>query len=116
MRPFAASHDLFGDGSVRLFELPGHAAGHLGALAQTGPGEQKFLVADAAYTTAAIRRCAPPHAVTRLYTDSFGQQQATLQALNRFMEAHPRVEIIPSHCPEVAERYDFGRQLAAAVG
>ena len=40
-------HDLFGDGSVRLIETPGHSAGHMSlllALDQTGP---MLLTADA---------------------------------------------------------------------
>ncbi|HTX45359.1 MAG TPA: N-acyl homoserine lactonase family protein [Solirubrobacteraceae bacterium] len=46
-RPVAGDHDLFGDGSVRLLETPGHSAGHMSlliALEQTGP---VLLTADA---------------------------------------------------------------------
>jgi N-acyl homoserine lactone hydrolase len=46
-RPVAGDHDLFGDGSVRLFETPGHSAGHMSLLVtleQTGP---VLLTADA---------------------------------------------------------------------
>jgi N-acyl homoserine lactone hydrolase len=46
-RPVTGDHDLFGDGSVRLLETPGHSAGHMSlliALEQTGP---VLLTADA---------------------------------------------------------------------
>ncbi|TMH70515.1 MAG: MBL fold metallo-hydrolase [Betaproteobacteria bacterium] len=40
---FETSHDLFGDGSVRLIPLPRHARGQLGWLAQTA-GRRRFLI------------------------------------------------------------------------
>jgi glyoxylase-like metal-dependent hydrolase (beta-lactamase superfamily II) len=46
-QPVDGDHDLFGDGSVRLLETPGHAAGHMSlllTLAETGP---VLLTADA---------------------------------------------------------------------
>ncbi len=46
-RPVDGDHDLFGDGSVRLLETPGHAAGHMSlllTLTDTGP---VLITADA---------------------------------------------------------------------
>jgi N-acyl homoserine lactone hydrolase len=47
-RPVTGEHDLFGDGTIRLIETPGHSAGHMSillSLEQTGP---VLLTADAA--------------------------------------------------------------------
>jgi nucleoside-diphosphate-sugar epimerase/glyoxylase-like metal-dependent hydrolase (beta-lactamase superfamily II) len=107
MGPFAAAHDLFGDGSVRLFDLPGHAVGQIGALVQTGPDERKFLVADAVWTSEALRAGAMPHPITRVFLASFRELRATLGVLGEFRRRYPDVEIIPTHCPEVAKRYAF---------
>lgn len=43
--PFA-SHDLFGDGSVNLVALPGHAPGHLGVFFESAAGPELYA-ADA---------------------------------------------------------------------
>jgi glyoxylase-like metal-dependent hydrolase (beta-lactamase superfamily II) len=48
--PFG-SHDLFGDGSIRLVDLPGHAPGQLGVIFARGT-QREFYVADAFW-----RRC-----------------------------------------------------------
>jgi glyoxylase-like metal-dependent hydrolase (beta-lactamase superfamily II) len=40
------SHDLFGDGLIRLVHLPGHAPGHAGVLLKTGE-RRIFYAADA---------------------------------------------------------------------
>jgi len=105
MGPFRRTHDLFGDGSVRLFDLSGHALGQIGALVQTGPNERKFLTADASFTSASLRRGTPPHPLTYLFVDSRRELKQTLGRLRDFHQRYPDVELIPTHCPEVAERY-----------
>lgn len=109
--PFARAHDLFGDGAVRLLPLPGHARGQLGALVRSADGARRLLLADAAYTTASIRDCAPPHALTRIFTDSAVESQDTLRRLQQLSVAEPEVELVPSHCPEVARRYRLDEQV-----
>ena len=44
--PFPRALDFFGDGSLFLLDTPGHMAGHLGALALTGPDEWVFMGGD----------------------------------------------------------------------
>jgi N-acyl homoserine lactone hydrolase len=46
--PFASSHDLAGDGSLRLVPLPGHTPGQIGVLV-AGAGGGALLVGDAAH-------------------------------------------------------------------
>ena len=48
------THDVFGDGLLRIVRLPGHAVGQIGLLAATERGPV-FFVADAAYTRRSIR-------------------------------------------------------------
>ena len=50
---FGHGLDLFGDASLLLVSLPGHAAGHFGALFDDGRGPV-FLVADASWSSQAI--------------------------------------------------------------
>lgn len=94
------THDLFGDGSLLLVPLPGHARGQLGALVATSEGPV-LLAADGAWTSRSIRERRPPAAVTRLIADDWGALMATLEALHAFAAARPEVRILPCHCPEV---------------
>jgi nucleoside-diphosphate-sugar epimerase/glyoxylase-like metal-dependent hydrolase (beta-lactamase superfamily II) len=110
--PFDSAHDLFGDGSVRLFDLPGHARGQVGVLLQTGRAERKFLVADAVWTTESMRERRPPHPITRTFIDSSRELRATLDRLYDFHRRFSEVEIIPTHCPEVARKYSYGESIA----
>ncbi|MEI7644401.1 MAG: MBL fold metallo-hydrolase [Chloroflexales bacterium] len=94
------THDLFGDGSLRLMHLPGHACGQIGALAQTDRGPV-LLAADGAWTCQAIREQRPPARITYLFVDDARAVDATLAALRGFSIARPEVRIVPTHCPEV---------------
>jgi len=89
----------FGDQTVRLFELPGHAVGQMGALVQTDSGAQEFLVADSAWTSNAITNKIMPHWITRIFLGSFADTRRTLKKLNWFGQQFPDVRLIPTHCP-----------------
>lgn len=101
---FDTSYDLFGDGSVRLIPLPGHARGQLGLLAHT-PAGRSFLVADAAWTTASFRNRIPPHRLAGLIFDDAAENDRTLQRLHALSVAEPDLDIVPSHCPRRFERW-----------
>lgn len=94
------THDLFGDGSVRLVQLPGHARGQIGALVRTSE-EPVLFAADGAWLRRAIRERRPPSRITNLLVDDPRAVRTTLDALHAFMVAHPEVRIVPTHCPEV---------------
>ncbi|NTW02245.1 MAG: MBL fold metallo-hydrolase [Oscillochloris sp.] len=94
------SHDLFGDGSLLLVALPGHARGQIGALVQTATGPV-FLAADGAWTSQAIREQRPPARITHLFVDDPQALHLTLSNLAAFAIACPEVRIIPTHCPEI---------------
>lgn len=94
------THDLFGDGSLVLVALPGHARGQIGALAATADGPV-LLAADGAWTRRSIRELRGPSRMASLIADDRRALLSTLAALQAFSRARPDVQIIPTHCPEV---------------
>lgn len=98
-----ASYDLFGEGALRLVNLPGHARGQVGLLAHTVHGDD-FFVADGAWLSRAIREEQPPARATKLIVDDWRAVQRTLVNLHAFAQAHPTWRLIPTHCPEVFAR------------
>ncbi len=97
LRGFDPGHDFFGDGSLLLVPLPGHAPGHYGLWFEDGDGPV-FLVADAAWSSDALRRGVPPPALVSAWLgdrDAYLQTLARLQALQ---QAQPSLRIVPSHC------------------
>ena len=105
--PFKHAHDLFGDGSVRLIPIPGHARGQIGALVQSGPSEKTFLAADATWTLASLRANRLPHWLTYSFIDSVTDLKRTLAQLHTFSKQYPTIDIVPTHCPEIAKRNGF---------
>ena len=99
MPHLGATHDLFGDGSVVLVGMPGHARGQLGALLRTDRGPV-LLCADGAWTSHAYREFRPPHQVTTLIQDDMHALSRTLKALQQFAITRPDVAILPTHCPD----------------
>jgi glyoxylase-like metal-dependent hydrolase (beta-lactamase superfamily II) len=100
--PFAAfgvGHDLFGDRSVLLISLPGHAAGHYGLLFEDVEGPV-FLVADASWSSQAIRELLPPPSVVTGWLGDTRAYRDTLAKLNALYRQAPQVRIVPSHCRE----------------
>lgn len=97
------TYDLFGDGLLRLVELPGHARGQIGLLAQTQRGPI-FLAADGCWLTRSIRERRPPQWITSLFVDDRQAVRTTIDALHEFSQACPDVTLIPSHCPEAFAR------------
>lgn len=102
--PLSGAHDLFGDGTVLLLNLPGHAPGQLGALvarpAAAGGGAW-LLAADAIWTRASLTR-AGPTAHTLFAVDRVAQA-ATYTLLRQLHTERPDITIVPTHCPEAAD-------------
>ncbi len=97
---FDASLDLFGDGSIRLVELPGHAPGQLGAfLRRSSDGADLFLAADGCWNLAAIEASGYRGGAHRvLAVDKKGQDE-TYRKLRQLHKEWPALRIVPSHCP-----------------
>jgi glyoxylase-like metal-dependent hydrolase (beta-lactamase superfamily II) len=98
------THDLFGDGTLLLVSLPGHAHGQFGMLAHTERGPV-LLAADGSWLSRSIRERQPPHWITNLLVDDPAAVRATIERLYDFAQAHPDVAVLPTHCPEVFEQY-----------
>jgi glyoxylase-like metal-dependent hydrolase (beta-lactamase superfamily II) len=97
---FGAGHDLFGDGSLLAVSLPGHAAGHYGLLFVDPQDKPIFLVADAAWSSQAIREGVPPPALVTAWLGDTQVYRDTLQRLHELAHATPSIRVLPSHCNE----------------
>jgi glyoxylase-like metal-dependent hydrolase (beta-lactamase superfamily II) len=94
--------DVFGDGSVTVLDLPGHATGQIGLRFTAPDGRPVLLASDACWLSAAYRENRMPHPVTRLLND-WDTYRATLQRLHDLHLAEPELRILPTHCPETAK-------------
>ena len=95
---FPITWDLFGDGSLRLVSLPGHARGQLGAVFRRAPdGREIFLVSDACWTRGNLRG-RPPGKPARFLMHDPAAFDETLRRLEKFTSAHPDTLLVPSHC------------------
>ena len=97
------TYDVFGDGTLRLVPLPGHARGQIGLFAETSRGRFLFA-ADACYLTRSIAERRPPHRITNLFADDARAVRVTLDRLHAFHRACPDVTIVPTHCPDACAR------------
>jgi glyoxylase-like metal-dependent hydrolase (beta-lactamase superfamily II) len=102
LHPFESGADLFGDGSLLAVELPGHCPGHWGLVLRDESDQRVFLVADAAWSRAAIRDDAPPPRVTTALLGHTATYRTTLKTLNALWTRNPTLKLTPSHCPEAA--------------
>ena len=102
LAPFADGMDVLGDGSLIAMELPGHCPGHWGLLIDDGRWGRHFLVGDAAWSLAAIRRNAPPPAFTSQMLGDTRLVRQTLNALHLLHRNNPGIRLTPFHCPERA--------------
>jgi glyoxylase-like metal-dependent hydrolase (beta-lactamase superfamily II) len=89
--PFAATVDLFGDGSIRLVSTPGHTPGHLSVLLQLAD-EQALVIGDAVYTLRNLREEILP-----MRTAHDGDYLESLRQISAFADRHPSARLIPTH-------------------
>lgn len=94
-----STRDLFGDGTLLLVSLPGHARGQMGLLANTERGRILFA-ADSCWLRRAIKERRPPSRLTHLFIDDADAMKKTIYHLHDFAQIWRDVVIIPSHCPE----------------
>lgn len=87
---------LSDDDSIIAAELPGHATGQIGLL--LGGPNGAFHVADAAWTSTAIRDRVRPNHITRLVHRDWHSYLQTLDRLHALWETGPT--ILPCHCHE----------------
>lgn len=102
MAPFGTGADLLGDGALLAVQLPGHCPGHWGLLVRQDDDRTRFLIADAAWSSGAVRDDAPPPRLTTALLGETGPYRDTLHALHRLWARNPELLLTPSHCGEVA--------------
>jgi glyoxylase-like metal-dependent hydrolase (beta-lactamase superfamily II) len=104
LAPFADGADLLGDGSLVAVPLPGHCPGHWGLVLREAAG-LRFLVADAAWSSEAIRRDTPPPWLTATLLGDPAALRATLHDLHLLRRRNPEIRLTPSHCTECAAEW-----------
>ncbi|GLU32295.1 MBL fold metallo-hydrolase [Trinickia caryophylli] len=82
LEPFTRAYAAPGSGGeLLLVELPGHAAGHLGAFVETGDG-WVLLASDAAWSPTSYREQIGPSRLAHLIMDDAGRYYDTLHKLH----------------------------------
>ena len=103
--PFPASLDLFGDGTVRLVDLPGHQPGQFGAFVVNQEGKTMLLAADAAWSEKDFEKEGEQIGLHRMLAKDKNSQDLTYRRLIQLRNEMPDVAIIPAHSPEAASLY-----------
>jgi glyoxylase-like metal-dependent hydrolase (beta-lactamase superfamily II) len=104
-QPTAADHDLFGDGTIRLLETPGHSAGHMSILLSLEQTGAVLLTADAADNRAQWQGRMEPRALV-----SRDDAMHSIELLRRVAAEHDAL-IVHGHDPKnwaaVSERSSY---------
>jgi len=99
LQPFDSGADLLGDGALVAVPLPGHCPGHWG-LVLSEPRGLHFLVADASWSSRAVRENRPPPWLTATFLGQAAPGRETLARLHRLRLRNPDILLTPSHCAE----------------
>lgn len=99
--PFESGADLLGDGALVAVPLPGHCPGHWGLVLRETRGFH-FLVADASWSSRAVRQNRPPPWLTAAFLGRAAAGRETLGRLHRLQLRNPDLLLTPSHCAERA--------------
>ncbi|WP_299455370.1 MBL fold metallo-hydrolase [uncultured Microscilla sp.] len=94
---FGHKYDLFGDDSLHIYELPGHAAGQIGVMLETTQ-RPYFLVADACWVKRSYEEVIPPNPIVVLFFHSWFEFKHTLQKMHDYHVANPQTLLVPTHC------------------
>ena len=91
--------DVFGDGTIKMCALDGHALGMIGILVAT-PKREVFLVSDAAWLKSNYEDLKLPHPIVKLFFYSWKDFKMNIQRIHTFYKNNPETLIVPSHCME----------------
>lgn len=100
-RPYTQAYDLFGDQSLLLVDLGGHALGQFGLLLRDRDHGEIFLCADAAWSSKAYREHLLPHPLARLIMADQKAYRKQLYNLHLLSRRRGDLRILPTHCEEV---------------
>ncbi len=93
---FAASFDVFGDGSIVAVPLPGHTPGSTAFFVSLSDGRTALFTGDTSWTWRGIEAPVHKNPVTPFDSD-LEQTGAALWLLHALHEARPELLIIPAH-------------------
>lgn len=105
---FPVTHDLFSDSSVLLVNLPGHAAGHIGALVSSD-GSRYLLAGDACWTIASLQGERYRGGLHRRIAVDRDANDRTFLMLKKLKKI-PGLTIVPAHCPIMMDHLSAGRR------
>lgn len=105
IQPFEKTFDYFGDSSILFIPLDGHYRGHLGALIQGENHQKYFLIADSCWLSKSFKENILPSRMANIIMDDSKEYKATLEKIHTFYKANPHINILPSHCNEVYDKY-----------
>lgn len=100
---FGHKYDLFNDGSIFSYDLPGHAVGQIGIELYT-IREKYFLIADACWMAAAYKELKLPNQIVRTFFDSWKDYKDSVKKLHLYHSKNSEVKIIPTHCTETTDQ------------
>lgn len=109
-KPFDVGFDLFGDRSIVAVKLPGHALGQMGIFIKTA-SQKLLLAADACWQTDNYINLEYPHPLAKSAINDYAAFCTTLRNLQELKLNNPEIEIIPSHCQKMWQRYVKEGQL-----
>lgn len=89
--------DYWGDQSLTLVDLPGHALGHTGFLLNTEQG-RKFYIVDAAWNVEVLMQGKQLPRLSRRLQPGYDKYWNTQQLLKQFADENS-IELIACHCP-----------------
>ena len=96
---FTYKYDLFGDDSIHVYDLPGHAAGQIGIILETNK-QKYFLIADSCWLKKSYQEYILPNPVVRIFFHSWSDFKTSLKMIHQFHLESPTTLIIPTHCSE----------------
>lgn len=102
--PFQSGRDLFGDGSILLIDLPGHAEGQIGVLTTCADGADRFLIADSTWSLGSLMADAPPPWPVMRFLGAPPRYRQTWAHLRALAATNREMRLIPAHCAEAAAR------------
>lgn len=105
---FGVTYDLFQDDSVRVYNLPGHAAGQIGVEFETQK-EKYFLVADSCWDERAYKEGKLPNSIVRLFFDSWKDYKDSLEKIISYHKKFPDVIIVPTHCSKTTDNLVYNK-------
>lgn len=107
---FGKVYDMFNDGSISVYHLPGHARGQIGISFSTNKNNY-FLIADAMLTRETYLNDKHANPLIVLFYDSWIKYTKTINKIKRFVINNPNTVIVPSHCTIAAEELLAEKEL-----